>query len=435
MPWDKWEDLPDSLKKATERLGAKKRRQWLAVVNKCLEDGGEEGSCIARAWGAVRNTNHALNAEIPVMESGDVPEWVMVGCVGLWEGHPSMREQLITTDHLESALAHFARNYLANGAELPIDYHHASVVVPTGADKAPAAGWICDMELRSGRTELWGRVMWTADTAREIAERKFRYLSPVFQFNAPDRVTGDIVLMSIHSVGLTNTPFLTELESLNAVAAMMARVQAGTVRNPDDGGEEEMGLIETLANALEVEVSALKGKLGFAEDVEEKGIATALVDKFTAEPEKAPAICAAVAEMLGVAPDTSEDDVKVSILKLRAATDLSAVKAVLGLGDDATIESVVNAIAEVQHTKAKADAEVLVNEGIQAGRVPPAQREFFLKNAIQDLEVTRNAINSMPVLTKSPGKGPTTGEDPVSDAEAMVAKSLGVTLETMKAGR
>jgi phage I-like protein len=153
--------------------------------------------------------------EIPETGSGEVPEWVMIARTGRWMGHPQGPE-VITPAHLESALDAFNRDYAANGADLVIDYHHASAVVPMGAERAPAAGWIRQLELRNSGAEIWGRVMWTAEAARAIAAREFRYLSPVVRLGAPDRVSAQPVPMQIHSVALTNTPFMTELQALNS---------------------------------------------------------------------------------------------------------------------------------------------------------------------------------------------------------------------------
>jgi phage I-like protein len=133
------------------------------------------------------------------------PLWVMVLRTGAWLGHPTAPE-VVTPEHLHAALDSFARHYQSHGADLVIDYHHGSVLAARTGAKAPAAGWIRAMELRNDGTELWGRVLWTAEAAAAIGRREFRYLSPVLRFGWPDRVTGKPIALQIHSVALTNTP-------------------------------------------------------------------------------------------------------------------------------------------------------------------------------------------------------------------------------------
>ena len=103
------------------------------------------------------------------------------------------------------------------------------------------------MELRGGGQELWGRVLWTTEAAGAIARREYRYLSPVFRFDRPDRLTGAPVPLQMHSVALTNTPFLTELEGLNTIT-------------PTEGGME-MPILQSLAATLQTEPAELAGRL------------------------------------------------------------------------------------------------------------------------------------------------------------------------------
>jgi len=141
----------------------------------------------------------------------------MLARTGRWLGHPQA-PQTLTPEHLRSAAASFGRHYAANGTELVVDYHHGSLRAPRTGEAAPAAGWVPQVELRADDTELWGRVLWTSEAAGRIARGELRYLSPVLRFDAPDRLTGEPVPLTVHSAALTNTPFLTELEGLAAPA-------------------------------------------------------------------------------------------------------------------------------------------------------------------------------------------------------------------------
>ncbi|MGD2174995.1 MAG: phage protease, partial [Candidatus Brocadiaceae bacterium] len=210
---------------------------------------------------------------------GSVPGRIMLARVGTWLGHPTMPE-VVEREHLRSALEYFSRHHAAHGADLVIDYHHASVVAPAGGTTAPAAGWVRAMELRADGAELWGEALWTTEAAAAIAARRYRYLSPVFRFNAPDRVTGEAVPMYIHSVALTNTPFLTELESLNEASAM----DGGGEPSASEGGER-MSLLDGLAEALGREPQDVAPRLGVQADADQKEIAEVVLANANAAAE------------------------------------------------------------------------------------------------------------------------------------------------------
>ena len=57
------------------------------------------------------------------------PRWVMLARTGRWLGHPAAPE-VITPEGLRSAADYFARHYAANGTDVVVDYHHASVASP-----------------------------------------------------------------------------------------------------------------------------------------------------------------------------------------------------------------------------------------------------------------------------------------------------------------
>ena len=199
-----------------------------------------------------------------------VPEWVMIARVGRWQGHPSGPE-VITRAHLLEALGYFERHYRAHGTDLAVDYHHASVLAAQGRlDRAPAAGWIEQMEVRAEGAELWGRVMWTGEAAASIAAGEFRHVSPVLRFGTPDRVTGEPVPMLVHSLALTNTPFLTELEALNEQAAPPAP------KSTSAKGGDHMPILQQMAAALNRPEDELKGVFGL-ESAEDKEVAEALL--------------------------------------------------------------------------------------------------------------------------------------------------------------
>lgn len=94
------------------------------------------------------------------------------------------------------------------GIDLPIDWEHATQYRAPNGQAAPAAAWIERLDIRDGGS-LWGRVKWTPRASDQVANREYRFLSPVFDY---DPATGRI--LRLVSAGLVNKPNL-PLQALN----------------------------------------------------------------------------------------------------------------------------------------------------------------------------------------------------------------------------
>jgi hypothetical protein len=105
----------------------------------------------------------------------------------------------------------------AGGTELMVDYDHQSVfgAVPGVGGRAPAAGWIKELQARDDG--IYGRVAWTAAATDAIKAGSYRYLSPYFMTN---KQTGDV--KRILNVALLNRPAF----DLPAVAASARNLPA-----------------------------------------------------------------------------------------------------------------------------------------------------------------------------------------------------------------
>jgi phage I-like protein len=352
---------------------------------------------------AIAQTPDTAAPALPVLGRGGVPEWVMIARAGLWQGHPSGPES-VTPQRLRSALDYFRRHYRAFGAELPVDYHHGSILAAQGRlSKAPAAGWIQDMELRAGGAELWGRVLWTAEGARAIAAREFRHLSPVLRFGARDRVTGEPVPMMLHSVALTNTPFLTELQALNQQVLTESPEHSGVTRpGPSKQGGEPMPILEQMAAALGEPAHKVQSALG-VESADDEDVAAALM-----------ACSVRLREIEG------------------RLGERSAILNALGLPEEANTALVLNTVGVLKRERSDAEAAKVVDEALAVGRITPAQREFFLSCARGNPEATRQCLNSLaPMMAPLTGATPATaghGRE-LSESEQEVCRQLGLSAE------
>lgn len=117
--------------------------------------------------------------------------------------------------------------------DIPVDYDHQLLWTRNNGQPAPAAGWI--KELAAKPDGIWGRAEWTQVAAARIVAKEYRYLSPVFLYDAVGTV------MKIECVALVNNPAL----ELTAIAS----AGFGTFRPPALSAEEravcsQLGLSE-----------------------------------------------------------------------------------------------------------------------------------------------------------------------------------------------
>ncbi|EAK1698932.1 hypothetical protein CW562_03835 [Campylobacter jejuni] len=128
-----------------------------------------------------------------------------VAIVGEWKGHHNGSFKVCKED-LQSMMDYFKNKKI----DLVIDYEHQSLK----NEKAPAAGWIKDLYIENDA--LMAKAEFNEEAKKYIANKQYRYLSPAFEFNSKDNKSGGLVRAKIHSVALTNTPFIDELGELIA---------------------------------------------------------------------------------------------------------------------------------------------------------------------------------------------------------------------------
>jgi phage I-like protein len=237
---------------------------------------------------------------------GEAVSWHMIALEGKWDGHwmgafmltPAMFDQMVHT-------------FESQAIDTVVDYEHSSVFGSSGDGAAPGAGWVTELQHRiaaSGESQLWAQIRWTARAAGYIRASEYRYMSPTIQFNATDRKTGKPSGARLHSVALTNVPFLHELPELRLNA-----MRAALTTKPEEDPMNE---------------------------------------------QQFKALCAA----LGLDEKTTPEQLMVKIAALRAegdnasalATELSTIRKTLALTDDQSISEAVMAL----NTKAAISADV-----------------------------------------------------------------------------
>ncbi len=130
---------------------------------------------------------------------------IVVGVVGEWHGHPSGSFKITAED-----LKTIKENFDKQQTEIVIDYEHQTLY----GTEAPAAGWISELMIEDDK--LLAKVSWTEKAAEYIKNGEYKYISPVYVFDSFDNKTNAYIGIKLHSVALTNTPFLDELGEVHA---------------------------------------------------------------------------------------------------------------------------------------------------------------------------------------------------------------------------
>ncbi len=138
-----------------------------------------------------------LRRVIPLLAADADTTWIHVAMPGTWKGHGAGEFTLTTAD-----FENIIRVFKKQRNPLPLDWEHST----EWAQQAPAAGWVQRLEVRDGG--LWAFVEIGAKAAGQIRAGEYKFCSGVFDFGAKDRKTNRELGCVMHSVALTNTPFL-----------------------------------------------------------------------------------------------------------------------------------------------------------------------------------------------------------------------------------
>lgn len=142
---------------------------------------------------------------IKLGEGEQVPNKVQVLRVGKFK-HPQYGNFEITTQTLAEMKANFDARI--RGIDVSFDYYHES--------NEDASAWVNELILEESGTELWAIVDWTPKAQQKLAERELRYFSPDFAFQWEDPETGSSFNNVLFGGGLTNRPFVKEMQAIVA---------------------------------------------------------------------------------------------------------------------------------------------------------------------------------------------------------------------------
>lgn len=139
------------------------------------------------------------------LSDNKVPNEVQVLRVGSFK-HPQYGAFEITSQILAEMKANF--DLRVRGIDISFDFYHDS--------NEDASAWVKELILKENNSELWALVDWTPKAQQKLAERELRYFSPDFGFQWTDPETGTKFNNVLFGGGLTNRPFVKEMQAIVA---------------------------------------------------------------------------------------------------------------------------------------------------------------------------------------------------------------------------
>jgi phage I-like protein len=257
-----------------------------------------------------------------------------------------------------AALAAFSMQ--AAGGPLPIDENHAIDLAQPRGGPSPARGWIVDIQAHADGS-IWGKTDWTESGAALMADRAYRYLSPVIIHSADNQIT------RILRASLINRP------NLHGMAALQS--------------ETDMDLL-----------AKLKAALGLKDDVTEEGTLAAVKELKSSTALQA--ALAPIATAAGLKGDADATAILGAVTTLAAGSGKDSATAITALQAElTTVTTKLNALTTDGSKKA---ATIYVDGEIARGRVgvKPLRDHYIAMHAVDPARVEKE-IGALPILGAS----------------------------------
>lgn len=321
-----------------------------------------------------------------------VPEVIRV----LPKGHVSSTKGDFEVDDRD--IAGIIRQFKARRLDLVIDYEHQTL----SDVQAPAAGWIKD--LYPGEDALMARVEWTKKGREYIANKEYRYLSPVVLVKNADQHAA-----VFHSAALTNTPAITGMFAIINSDAL-------SIEEEEEPRMELSALIELLG--LEegtAEEDVLKRIKELTQQAAEEGQGGQEGKEGPAKEGTQLVANKTVLDLLGLPEDARTEDVTARIMAFKAG--------------DSVLQ---RRVAELEKQAASQKAEELVGLAMKDGKLSPAQKEWAVAYALSDPKGFAKFVEKAPVVVPM-GKTAFAADERKQDGvDWRILKNQGVTEEDLK---
>jgi len=325
--------------------------------------------------------------------SGVVPAEIQVIPAGFH--HTPKGDFLCDEESAASVIAAFE----GEANDMGMDYEHQTLEEPPV--EAPASGWIKKL-INKGTDGIWASVEWTEKARQYIANKEYRYVSPVFLKRVSDNK-----VVKLFNVALTNKP---------NIDGMVPLINKGI----------GTGLVPAVITTKEASMKKIFAALGLSEDTtEDQGVIAINALKGKADAGTTVVANKAVLTALGLDDSATESAIVGTIMASKQATTVIE-----------TLTTQVNKLTDQLKTKEEGDVVTMVNKAISDGKVTPAQKDWALEYAKKDLEGFKVFVAKAPAVVVTgavTGAEVPSGEQAVMDAtQTQVNKMMGIDAETHK---
>jgi phage I-like protein len=155
-----------------------------------------------QAKSKLRDSNVLISLSTVAITFDEAPEWIELIPAGKFSTVDG-RGPFLNEDPESIVAASIAKMPQVG---LVLDYDHSTDLAAPEGRPAPAAGWLKEFKVERGA--IFARIEWTRDAAEALKEKKYRYVSPVFEHDKAGHVE------RILRAALTNNPALTELPAI-----------------------------------------------------------------------------------------------------------------------------------------------------------------------------------------------------------------------------
>ncbi|HDZ48771.1 hypothetical protein LCGC14_0074610 [marine sediment metagenome] len=292
--------------------------------------------------------------------------------------------------------------------DIALDYEHQTLYAEKNGKPAPASGWLDPRSLEWREDGLYGSIAWTAAASAAIDANEYRYLSPVFPYDA-----NGVPLDLLH-LALTNTPAIDE------GAAQLAAARMAITHDVNDDAQE----IDTVKREQLIQT------LGLAAEATDEQIDTAI-----AALKAAQADADAFRTALGAKDDVKPSEA-VAALKASSATAAPDMTDYVPM---AVYQETTQQLAALKAGSETAELDTLIKEGLDDGRIPGQKTADWLRTkGIAACKAHLEGAPSIAALksTQTQGKPPesTQAKDgELNEAELAVCKGMGLTAEQYRA--
>ena len=284
--------------------------------------------------------------------------------------------------------------------DMVIDYEHQTL---TGTE-APAAGWIKKL-INKGKEGIWASVEWTERAKKYLANKEYRYLSPVFIKRIADNKVTQLI-----NVALTNQP---NIDGMVPVVNKAREAKGWRLEAETSHAKKEERIKEGLLKLL-----GLPG-----EATEEQAIVAVnkiIADKQALEGKSAVIANKIVIDALGLKEGATESEITGTIMAMKQS--------------HGTVESLSTELAAIKSKLTDKEASDAVEQAVNDGKITPAQKDWATDYAKRDLAGFQVFVSKAPVIVV---QGRVAGnekpaEGTLDEAQLEINKQCGIDTETFK---